>query len=299
MKKYDIVILTEDRYDNIVASDSNERNILLEDSIIQESLEKLGLKVLRTSWANPNFDWATTKAALFSTTWDYFDRFPEFSKWLEKTKHKTKFINPYETLKWNLDKHYLLDLQNAEINIPPTVFVEIGNKSSLKEIFEQTNWKEAVLKPSVSGAGRHTYRIHKENLADYENIFTELIENESMMLQEFQYNIVEKGEVAYMIMGDKFTHAILKKAKKGDFRVQDDFGGSVEVYNPTQEEIDFALRTVKNCGKKTIYARVDIFYDNNNQPAIGELELIEPELWYRFNSNAANDLAKMISNFIS
>jgi len=294
MKKYDIVILTEDRYDNIEPKDSNETNILLEDSIIQKSLEKLGLNVLRTSWSNPNFDWSTTKAALFSTTWDYFDRFPEFSKWLEETKDKTVFINPYETIKWNLDKHYLLDLEKVGINIPPTIFIETGNESSLKEIFENTNWKEAVLKPAVSGAGRHTYRIDQTNIQKYQNIFAQLLENESMMLQEFQKNIVDKGEVAFMIMGDKFTHAILKKTKKGDFRVQDDFGGTVEIYNPTEEEIDFAVKTVTNCGKKTIYARVDVFYDNNNQLAIGELELIEPELWYRFQNSAADDLAKVI-----
>ena len=294
MKNYDITILTEDRYDNIVANDENETNILLEDLIIQESLEKLGLKVFRTSWANPNFDWSTTKAVIFRTTWDYFDRFPEFSKWLEQTKDKTVFINPYETIKWNLDKHYLLELKKTGINIPPTVFIETGGKSSLKEIFENTNWKEAVLKPAVSGAGRHTYRIDQSNIQEYQSIFAQLLENESMMLQEFQQNIVEKGEIAFMIMGNKFTHAILKKAKKDDFRVQDDFGGTVEIYYPTKKEIDFAVRAVKNCGKKTSYARVDVFYDNNNQLAIGELELIEPELWFRFKNSAADELAEAI-----
>lgn len=294
MKKYDITILTEDRYDGIVSSDEYETNILLEDSIIQESLEKLGLKVFRTSWANPNFDWSTTKAAIFSTTWDYFERFAEFSKWLEQTKDKTIFINPYETIKWNLDKHYLLDLENAGINIPPTVFIETGIKSALSEVFQKTNWQEAVLKPAVSGAGRHTYRINKNNILEHQNLFAQLLENESMMLQEFQNNIVDKGEVAFMVMGDKFTHAILKKAKKGDFRVQDDFGGTVEIYHPTKEEIEFAVSAVKNCGKKTYYARVDVFYDNNNQLAIGEIELIEPELWFRFKNSAADDLAKAI-----
>ena len=29
-------------------------------------------------------------------------------------------------------------------------------------------------------------------------------------------------------MNGIYTHAVLKKAKSGDFRVQDDFGGSVE-----------------------------------------------------------------------
>jgi len=292
---YDIVILTEDRYDNIVASDSNETNILLEDSLLQKSLEKIGLKVFRTSWSNPDIDWSSTKIVVFRTTWDYFDRFEEFFDWFEKTNQKTAFINPYETIKWNLDKHYLIDLQKVGINIPPTIFAEIGEKTSLRQLFEKTGWEEAVLKPAISGAGRHTYRLNKNNLKEYQEIFSELLLTESMMLQEFQHNIVDKGEIAFMIMGDKFTHAILKKAKMGDFRVQDDFGGSVDVYEPKKEEIDFALRAVKDSGKKTFYARVDVFYDNNNQLAIGELELIEPELWFRFKNSAADDLARTIA----
>ena len=119
------------------------------------------------------------------------------------------------------------------------------------------------------------------------------------MLQEFQENILTKGEVAYMFMGDKFTHAILKKAKPGEFRVQDDFGGTVELYNASQKEIEFAKRTLQNCGHKTVYARVDIIYDNNNNLAVSELELIEPELWFRFKNSAADVLAKEILKYLS
>lgn len=299
MKKYDIVILTEDRYDGIITpKDSNEEDILTEDALIQKSLEKIGLKVFRTSWSNPDFDWTSTRAAFFSTTWDYFDRYAEFSKWLEDIRSKTLLINPYETIKWNLDKHYLNDLEEAGINVPETIFAEVGETINLLQLFNKSGWKETVLKPAISGAGRHTYRLNKNSVTNYENIFSELLKNESMMLQEFQENVISKGEVAYMVMGNKFTHAILKKAKKGDFRVQDDFGGTVELYDASQKEIDFALNTVAKCGKETTYARVDVIYDNNNKLAVTELELIEPELWFRFKNSAADDLAKEVMSIL-
>lgn len=291
MFKYDIVILTEDRYDNIIATDENERDILLEDSLIQKSMENIGLKVFRTSWANSNFDWKTTKAVFFSTTWDYFDRFEEFSLWFEKVKNETLLINSYQTIKWNLDKHYLLDLKKVGINIPKTIFAEKNEDINLNDFFLKSKWKNAVLKPAVSGAARHTYRINKNNTDKYEDVFSELLKNESMILQEFQDNILTKGEVAYMFMGNEFTHAILKKAKSGDFRVQDDFGGTIELYKASKEEIEFARKTLENSGHKTVYARVDVIYDNNNKLAVSELELIEPELWFRFNNSAADVLA--------
>jgi len=37
-----------------------------------------------------------------------------------------------------------------------------------------------------------------------------------------------------------------------------------------------------------------MIWDNNNEPAVSEIELIEPELWFRFNNASADLLAKQI-----
>ena len=69
-----------------------------------------------------------------------------------------------------------------------------------------------------------------------------------------------------------------KWRKKGDFRVQDDFGGSVNQYQANEEEIYFAENVIAVLENQPIYARVDVIWDNNNELAVSELELIEPEL---------------------
>ena len=48
-----------------------------------------------------------------------------------------------------------------------------------------------------------------------------------------------------MLFGGNFSHSVIKKAKQGDFRVQDDFGGSVEKYNPSSQMIDLAKKTIE------------------------------------------------------
>ena len=53
----------------------------------------------KTDWSDTDFDWTTTKYAIFLTTWDYFERFEEFSIWLENTKNKTTFINSTEIIR--------------------------------------------------------------------------------------------------------------------------------------------------------------------------------------------------------
>lgn len=289
-----MVILTDSRYLNDSKSDSYKHNVYYEDRLVYHALEQLGLKTLRLAWDDMFFDWSTTKAVLFRSTWDYFDRFDEFSKWLETVSNQTQLLNSENIIRWNIDKHYLLDLQNNGIHIAESHFIEKGAKVTLEQLHHILNWDITVLKPCVSGAARHTYKLSSENLKTHEPIFQELIKEEAMMLQPFQHQIVIKGEISMMVFNGQFSHAILKQAKAGDFRVQDDFGGSVHNYQPTNKEVIFAERAVKACPELPIYARVDIFEDNDGQIALSELELIEPELWFRHHKEAAMSLAKGI-----
>jgi len=291
---FDVVILTDNRYVNPEKTDWYINQVLLEDELLQTALVNQGLIVCKKDWADPNFDWATTKYAIFRTTWDYFDRFEKFFNWLEKNKEKTTFINSVDIINWNIDKHYLQDLSKNGINIAPTLFIEQGDNITLTDLFIKTKGAEAVIKPTISGAARHTYRITPNNCKNYENIFQELIAKEGMLFQEFLNNITSNGEISLIMIGGKYTHSVKKIAKKGDFRVQDDHGGIVEEYTPNKEEINFAEKCIKNCPYFPIYARVDIVYDNNNLPSLSELELIEPELWFRNCPKSAEQLAKEI-----
>ena len=96
------------------------------------------------------------------------------------------------------------------------------------------------------------------------------------------------------MIGGVYTHAVLKRAKQGDFRVQDDYGGSVVAYPPKADEIKFANQILEALPFKPIYARVDIMIDNSGNLALSELELIEPEMWFRLYPKAAKLLAQSI-----
>ena len=291
MKKYDITLLTESRYENPVDPDWYKQNILTEDRLLREALEKRGLKVTRTDWARPDFDWSTTRFALFRTTWDYFHRFAEFSAWLDRASRLTSLINPIQLIRWNMDKHYLQDLEKRRVHTVPTLFIEPGQTTTLPELHQRTGWEHTVLKPAVSGGGRHTYRLNPGNLDEHEPVFQNLLVRESMLLQPFQRHILTEGEKTLMLMGGRYTHAVLKQAKPGDFRVQDDFGGSVQAYTPTPEEIAFAERAFAVCDPAPLYGRVDLVTDNEGRLAVVELELIEPELWFRYHPPSAEVLA--------
>ncbi len=299
MHQFDVVLLTDSRYVAPQKTDQYTQNVLTEDGLVSEALVNRGLRVWRTNWDNPDFDWSTTRYILFRTTWDYFNRFDEFKVWLESVSKKTKLINSDSLIKWNIDKFYLEDLSRKGIRIPPTIFIKPKDRRTLSEIIGLSDWPEVILKPAISGGARHTYRIKASEAKEFEYIYQTLIKSEAMLLQEFQHLIMEKGEVAFMVFGGKYSHAILKKGKEGDFRVQDDFGGTVHDYQANREEIAFAEQVVAACTSQPVYARVDVLWDNNDQPCLSELELIEPEMWFRNHNPAAESMANALVKHIT
>ena len=116
---YDIVILTDSRYENPTETDWYIDQVILEDDLVKKALEQKGYSVIKKAWDAPDFDWTNCNYAIFRTTWDYFERFEEFFKWFSETQKVVQFINNPEVIYWNLDKHYLQELQQKQVNMPP------------------------------------------------------------------------------------------------------------------------------------------------------------------------------------
>lgn len=294
MAVFDVTLLTDSRYVDPKLPGEYVQNILTEDRIVREALERKELRVNRVDWADPEFDWGETKMILFRSNWDYFDRYDEFRKWITLASSKAKFVNSINLLNWNVDKHYLSNLAEKNIRIVPTRYIPRGSSLSLEEMHNFTGWTHTVVKPTIGGAARHTYNITPENLTIISNKLVDIMREEDFMLQPFQDSVPVEGELSLMFFGDEYSHAVLKKAKPGDFRVQDDYGGTVHQHVASDVEVEFASQVVQACPEKPAYSRVDIIEDNDGQLAVSELELIEPELWFRHRPEAADLLAKEV-----
>ncbi len=290
-----VYLLTDSRFVDPEHPDWYVQQILDEDRLLSDALLELGIDSKRVDWADDRIDWKSGDAAVVRTTWDYFSRFNEFDRWLNKVSKLIPFINPISLLRWNLDKHYLQDLADRGFPIVPSIFIEKGSNKTLAEIHATSGWDQVVLKPCVSGGAYHTYRVSPRTIAEHEAILTKLLTNESMMLQEFHETILDRGEVSHMVMNGKYTHSVLKKSKGSDFRVQDDFGGTVHDYTASEAEKKLAEAVFASCEPLPVYGRLDIMWDSSGAQMIGELEIIEPELWMRKSPESATEFAKGIS----
>lgn len=301
MPPADVALLTDHRYtaDTAAADDWYLGNILADDGLLQAALLRRGITSARVDWADPSVDWSAFGCAVFRTTWDYFERFAEFTAWLDHIETQTRLCNPASTIRWNVDKHYLADLAARGVPVVPSRFLERGETTPLVEVLNETGWDEAVIKPCVSGAARHTYRVNRRTAGEVQPLLASLLATEAMIVQPFMADIARTGEDTLMVFGGKYSHAVRKVAKAGDFRVQDDFGGKVYEYQPTAEQIEFAERAVALCHPVPVYGRVDMVRDTAGRLAVMEVELIEPELWLRMHPPSADTFADAVVGFLS
>jgi glutathione synthase/RimK-type ligase-like ATP-grasp enzyme len=297
----DIALLTDRRYTAETAQpgDWYLGNILHDDALLQQALRDIGLTSVRVDWADPGVEWEAFRCAVFRTTWDYFERFDEFSNWLGRIESRTRLCNVPQIIWWNLDKHYLADLHAAGVPVVPFRFIEKGEEPDPGRLLSESGWDEAVIKPCVSGAARLTYRLNAGNAAEVAERIAPHLKNEAFMLQPFMGDVARTGEDSLMVIGGQYTHAVRKVPKKGDFRVQDDHGGTVHPCSPAPEQIRLAGQAMAACSPQPVYGRVDMVRDDRGQWRVIELELIEPELWLRRHPEAARVFAGAIRGTLS
>jgi glutathione synthase/RimK-type ligase-like ATP-grasp enzyme len=249
MQRFDVALLTDRRYTASTASEQDWclQNILNDDRLVHAALARRGLSSVRVDWSNPNIDWSQFRCALFRSTWDYFERFAEFCGWLNRIENETRLCNPISTVRWNMDKHYLADLERSGIPVVPSRLLERGSSHILEEMITESGWVDVVIKPCVSGAAWHTYRVNSQTATEHQALFETLLADQAMIMQPFQADIVRRGEDSLLVFGGIYSHAVRKVPKSGDFRVQDDHGGTVHQFQPTAKQIALAERAVQSC----------------------------------------------------
>ncbi|MFA6277338.1 MAG: hypothetical protein WC622_11345 [Pedobacter sp.] len=250
-----------------------------EDDSLLRFLRSKNLKIEKVIWNDPQIIWEDYDLAILKSPWDYFDLITDFYKWLATLESKNiRLLNPIDIVKWNADKHYLHDIEKAGLKITKSIFINKGQKINLQEYFEKLTTDKLIVKPAVSGGSKNTFKVTAANAEETSIKLNDLLQEEDFILQPFLTQIEETGEWSFLFFGGEFSHALLKKAKAGDFRVQHTFGGTIHPQQPPQHLLATAQQYVDQFAKGCLYARVDGAVVNN-EFLLMELELIEPFLF--------------------
>lgn len=271
-------------------------NLTEDDRLAAEALARNGASVTPLVWSNgivrDRFD-----AVVIRSPWDYTQHADAFAAWLEKHRNAPLY-NSFEALRWNMDKRYLLDLAASGADVIPTLVYDRGASVDLGAILRDREWTTAVVKPLISAAGNRTFTVTAETQATAQARLDELLRQDAVLIQPFAEGIREEGEWSVIYIGGEYSHCVLKQAAPDDFRVQTKWGGTVSGAEPTTEVLATADRVMAAANgllvdPDLLYARVDLVRYNGVY-AVMELELIEPELFFRFAPESAGSFAEAL-----
>jgi O-ureido-D-serine cyclo-ligase len=265
---------------------------------LQAAFAAAGASAEIVDWDDGEVDWARFDLALLRSAWDYTERLPQFLAWAERTAARTLLINPVPVVRWNSDKHYLLELARAELSVVPTRIAPAGSSARpvLEEFLAQHADAELVVKPAV-GAGSRDARRHSrsdtgEILAHMQPL---LAAGRSVMLQPYLESVDRDGETALMFIDGRFSHAIRKgpllpagaAATAALFAAED-----IRPRVPGADELAVAAGVMAQLPfDPLLYGRVDLIRDEAGRPCVLELELTEPSLYFTYHPGSAQRFA--------
>lgn len=182
-------------------------------------------------------------------------------------------VNPPGLLRWNGDKAYLAELGDAGVPTVPTLSVESCCDADLEEARRRFASDWLVIKPPVSASATGTYRLGLRDDLPAES------RGKPAIVQPLIEEIARTGEFSLMLFDGEFSHAVVKRPKSGDFRVQPHLGGVTLPSRPPPGGIALAKQALAAAPAEAGYARVYIVPDDEGTLRIMELELIEPALF--------------------
>jgi hypothetical protein len=151
--------------------------------------------------------------------------------------------------------------------------VEACCDEDLEEARREFDSDWLVVKPPVSASASGTHRIGPaEDLPSDSR-------GRAMIIQPLMEGIATTGEFSLMLFDGEFSHAVVKRPKTGDFRVQPHLGGVTLPSPPPPGAIALGKQALAAAPARATYARVDMVPDEDGSLLIMELELIEPALF--------------------
>ncbi|HEV2845348.1 MAG TPA: hypothetical protein VG477_10920 [Thermoanaerobaculia bacterium] len=269
-------------------------DLAADDLLAVAELSQRGSKVVPAVWDDPGVRWPDFDSVVIRSCWDYHHRPSVFLDWLSRMESEgVPLWNPAPVVRANVDKKYLGDLAAAGIRVVPMAWVEKGSAANLAAILEERGWDEAVVKPAVSASAFQTRRTSRAEAPAQQTSFEELLSLSSALVQPFLPEIQTRGEWSLIFLGGEFSHAVLKRPREGDFRVQEHLGGSSRPAVASEELIRQARAVVEKIPGPWLYARVD-GVESGEGLLLMELELTEPSLFLESDLAAPARFAEAI-----
>lgn len=250
----------------------------------------LGVDVSLPVWDDPTVDWSSFDVVQLHTPWDYQDKYGQFIDWCMRVETVSKLINNTATVKANSSKDYLLLLQSSGVDIPYSLIATAKHPIAIRELKAHFGGS-VVIKPTIDLGGWNAKRF--ETVEESQPYIADLLKRHNVLIQDFVAEVIEKGECSAVMINGKLSHVVRKLAAPGEFRVQDEHGGTVEPGEIVPGLEEYCQDIINKLQQRPLYARVD-YVETETTRLLMEVEMIEPELFLRFKPDAYKVFAKAV-----
>jgi len=263
-----------------------------ENHLLLDALQARGV-ASAVPWSLPGpGGWEAYEAVIVRQTWDYTWRLDEFVAWTRALGERV--YNGPDVIAWNSDKRYLFDLQRVGIPVIAGRHLPPGARF-------QPPPGRFVIKPTVSGGARDTALYDEAGHDAAAELVARLhAAGRDALVQPYYSRVDDEAETAVIFIEGQVSHCMRKgpllalgePPSELPFRAED-----MSRREGDEDILDLARRTWAAAAASfgpPLYARVDILRSDAGEPAVLELELIEPSLFLDFAPDSADALAEAL-----
>jgi hypothetical protein len=247
----------------------------IERRALEAGLAGQGLHLSTLRWMEEGIDWSWFDAALVLAVWDYQDRPQDFLSRIDLIQRAgCAVFNPPELVRWNIRKTYLKDFEAKGVAIVPTLWSETPDAAAVRAAFDTFGTDSVVLKRQVGAGARGQQKFSRASAPA-----SGVLLDRAGMIQPFIASVASEGEYSFLFVDGVFSHALVKRAARGDYRIQESYGGTSAKVEPAAADITQARAVLEALAVPPLYARVDMVRGEDGRLMVMELEVIEPYLF--------------------
>jgi glutathione synthase/RimK-type ligase-like ATP-grasp enzyme len=266
-------------------------------AMLAPALKHHGLQLEPVFWQDEGIPWHNYVAVLPLMAWNYPQQVDLFLKRLDEIEAaQIPIFNGADTLRANMDKSYLADLSARGAPVPATISLETCDAQAIIQSFDQLGADEIIIKPRIGAGAWRQARLRRGQ----EVPASDVLPPKAALIQPFLTSVTREGELSLLYFGGRFSHALMKRPKEGDYRTQGQHGASEVGVTPPDGSLQAAQAVLDlSTSHPLVYARVDMVRGANGAWLLMELELIEPWLYLAYDGHGGRHGATLFASALN
>ncbi len=262
------------------------------DADLARVLADQGHRVRHAPWnVAPVTDFTSADLVVLRSNWDYHHDLAAFEAWLEQIEASGVTLhNPVGLVRSHLDKTYLDQLATAGFRTPQTLLTDALDDGAVLDWVDAHRFDRVVVKPAWGASGHDVELVGRVDLVEAGRRWREAASRRSMLVQEFIPEVAD-GECALVFFKGDFSHALLRKAPDGEFRVNSQYGGTTSWLSDVEPSVvELGRKVEATLPEVATYVRIDVVPSAAGH-VVMEVEVNEPALGLHLAPGSAERFA--------